>query len=164
MKSVEFEHLFKTYYALLYRVAYDMLHDEEDSHDAVHEIYERVWTKGERLRPETEKAFLVRSVYNHCLNLLDRKEREQQVKQQYPGELSIASADKVEEERLREIRQFVESEMPPDTREVLRLCMEEEKTYAEAASTLNLSVAYVNKHMVRAYKMLRERFNPDKKK
>ena len=164
MKSVEFEHLFKTYYALLYRVAYDMLHDEEDSHDAVHEIYERVWTKGERLRPETEKAFLVRSVYNHCLNLLARKEREQQVKQQYPGELAIASADKVEEERLREIRLFVEKEMPPDTREVLRLCLEEEKSYAEAASTLNLSVAYVNKHMVRAYKMLRERFNPDKKK
>lgn len=164
MNSIEFEHLFKTYYALLYRVAYDMLHDEEDSHDAVHEIFEKIWAKGERLRPETEKAFLVRSVYNHCLNLLARKERELQARQQYPEELAITSADKIEEEKLREIRQFVESKMPPDTREVLWLCMDEEKTYAEAASTLNLSVAYVNKHMVRAYRMLRERFNPDKKK
>ena len=163
MTDQRIEHLFKTYYTLLFRVAYDMLHDEDESHDAVHDVFAAILKKDVALRPDEEKNFLTRCIHNHCANLLLRKGREAELKKQYPRELSVSLRGRQEEEqRLRMIYEFVEKEMPPDTRKVFELCYEEEKSYEETASILNYSVAYVNKHIVKALKMLRERFNPSK--
>lgn len=163
MTDHRIEHLFKTHYTLLFRVAYDMLHDEDESHDAVHDVFAAILKKDVALRPDEETPFLTRCIHNHCANLLLRKGREAELKKQYPRELSISLRGRQEEEqRLRMIYEFIEKEMPPDTRKVLKLCYEEEKNYEETASILNYSVAYVNKHMVKALKMLRERFNPSK--
>lgn len=161
MTSKDFERLFKDYYSLLFRVAYGMLCDEEESHDVVHEVFEAVWTKDVVIQRSTEKEFLVRSVHNRCVNLIARKDREEQLKKLYPLEISFNTGSRAEEEQLRQIYRFIEDEMPPDTRRVLKLCFEEEKSYSEAAAILQYSVAYVNKHIVKALRMLREKFNPD---
>lgn len=160
MENKDFERLFKTYYQLMFRVAYDMLRDEDASHDAVHEVFSSIWKKGKSLRRETEKEFLTRSVHNYCVNVIAKKEREEKLKKLYPIELSLTIGTRAEEERLRQIYSFIENEMPADTSRVLRLCFDEEKSYEETAKMLNFSVAYVNKHIVKALRMLRERFNP----
>ena len=140
-----------------------MLRDEEESHDAVHEVFAVIWKKGEKPKQETEKEFLVRSVHNHCVNVIIRKEREEKLKKLYPLEVSLSLGNKADEERLRQIYSFIENEMPEDTSRVLKLCFDEEKSYGEAATILNYSIAYVNKHIVKALRMLRERFNPKSK-
>lgn len=163
MEGKAFERLFRTYYPLLFRVAYDLLHDAEESHDVVHEVFAAVWSKGIEIQSQTEKAFLVRSVYNHCLNLIARKDREEKLRELYPLELAMSLKPDIEPQQLEQIYRYINEELPPNTREVLKLCFEEEKSYAEAASQLQMSVAYVNKHIVKALRLLRERFNPKKK-
>lgn len=164
MEEKTFSRLFKTYYAKLFRVAYSMLHDEDESHDAVHEVFATIWAKKIMVNPDTENEYLVRCVRNYCINQIVSKEREEKLRKLYPMELSLSQPSHIEEERLRQIETFIDEEMPEKTREVLRLCFGQEKSYAEAASTLQLSVAYVNKHIVKALRLLRERFNPNTKK
>lgn len=158
MKEQEFEHLFKTYYTLLFGVAYDMLHEEEESHDAVHEVFANIWAKGSLPQPAAEKQFLTRSIHNHCVNLIARKERSEKLQKLYPLELSMMQHDRLREERLRQIEQFIEQQLPEETRQVLRLCFEQEKTYAEAATMMKRSVSYINKHIVKALRLLRDHF------
>ena len=164
MEEKTFERLFKTYYTLLFRVAYDLLHDAEESHDAVHEVFEKIWTKNIEVKSQTEKEFLIQSVHNHCLNLIARKEREEKLRELYPLEQSFTLKPDIDPQHLEQIYRYIDEEMPPNTREVLKLCFEEEKSYAEAASQLQLSVAYVNKHIVKALRLLRDRFNPKRSK
>lgn len=160
MTDHQFEHLFKTYYTLLYRVAYDMLHDADESHDAVHEVYANLWKRKTDIRPETERELLLRMVHNHCLNVIGQKERDEKLRRTYPLEMKQTLSASPDEDRLQQIHQYIDNEMPPDTRRVLKLCFEEEKSYKEAASIVQYSVAYVNKHIVKALKLLREKFNP----
>jgi len=164
MTDQQFEHLFKSYYAQLYRVAYDMLHDPEESHDAVHEVFENLWKKKPDIRPVTEKEFLIRMVHNHCVNVIGRKERDEKLRHLYPLEMKLTLSPSHDDEKLNRIKEYIDNEMPPNTRRVLKLCFEEEKSYEEAASIVQYSVAYINKHIVKALKLLREKFNPQHRK
>lgn len=164
MEEQAFTRLFKTYYTLLFRVAYELLHDEVESHDAVHEVFATIWSKHLTIDTKTEREFLVRSVHNQCVNLIARKERDEKLRRLYPLELSATLRPDENDQRLKQIYRFIDQEMPPDTRQVLRLCFDEEKSYAEAAEELHFSVSYINKHIVRALRLLRDRFNPHRKK
>jgi RNA polymerase sigma-70 factor (ECF subfamily) len=63
------------------------------------------------------------------------------------------------EEHLKEVLTYIDTELTPQTRTVLRMCYDEKRKYKEVASELGISVQAVNKHISQALRKLREHFN-----
>ena len=65
------ERLFHDHYEQMYRFAFALLHDNEEARDVVSDVFSRLWDK--QLVPD--RAYLMRSVKNACINLIARKGR-----------------------------------------------------------------------------------------
>ncbi|HEX2969693.1 MAG TPA: RNA polymerase sigma-70 factor [Bacteroidales bacterium] len=71
-----FEVLFSTYYPVMCRYAYSMVHSTETSEDLVSDIFVRIWEHPSVLSVNSSlKAYLIRSVHNTCLNYLTRGQK-----------------------------------------------------------------------------------------
>lgn len=160
MTDEEFDTLFRQSYPKLYRLAFSMLNDQEDSRDVVSGVFADLLDKPHLPAPINE-GYLMAMVHNRSLNLLKHRRVENEVR---AGMLhavqSATSPCLADDDRLVEVLTFIETQLTPQTRRVLTLCFDEKKTYQQAASELGVSVQAINKHISQALRKLRERFNP----
>lgn len=156
----EFDELFRSSYPSLYRYAYSLLRNEDDSRDVVSEVFVKVLEK----KPKTTNmtGYLMAMVHNRALDKLKQQKVENEARQRLLLDYKLfLETDELKEERLKAILQFVENELTPQTQRILRMCYAEKKSYKEVAAELDISVQAVNKHISQALKKLRERFNPN---
>ncbi|MDO4958184.1 MAG: sigma-70 family RNA polymerase sigma factor [Prevotellaceae bacterium] len=159
MTDEEIGELFRSTYPRLYRLAYSLLDDQEESKDVVSGIFMEILDK--HILARDINTYLISMVRNRALDIL----RHRQVKDSVWADLlqeheqSITS-DTPDEEQINEIRLFIEKELTPQTRRILQCCYDDKKSYKEVASELGISVQAVNKHISQALRKLRERFNP----
>ena len=160
MTDEEFDTLFRQSYPKLYRLAFSMLNDQEDSRDVVSGVFADLLDKTHLPAP-TGEGYLMTMVHNRALNLLKHRRVENEVRADM---LHAVQSDTppclADDDRLVEVRTFIETQLTPQTRRVLTLCFDEKKTYQQAASELGVSVQAINKHISQALRKLRERFNP----
>ena len=90
------ERLFHDHYEQMYRFAFALLHDNEEARDVVSDVFSRLWDK--QLVPD--RAYLMRSVKNACINLIARKKRDERLKRLLP--LSEEKLTEEEPSRLEE--------------------------------------------------------------
>lgn len=154
----QFKRLFLHAYGRMYRLAYSLLRDDEESRDVVSEVFAHWWDEGAPLRAATEEAYLLTCVRNRCLNRIARKDLHVKLQRLYPIELSLNESADADEARRVAVARFIDNELPPQMQRVLRLCYGEGLTYRAAADRLGVSVAAVNKYIVGALKRLRARF------
>ena len=160
MTDEEFDTLFRQSYPKLYRLAFSMLNDQEDSRDVVSGVFADLLDKPHLPAPINE-GYLMAMVHNRTLNLLKHRRVENEVRaDMLHAVLSATSPCLADDDRLVEVLTFIETQLTPQTRRVLTLCFDEKKTYQQAASELGVSVQAINKHISQALRKLRERFNP----
>lgn len=155
----EFDELFREEYPRLYRLAYSLLNDAEDSRDVVSGVFADLLDR-QKLTADNPAGYLVAMVRNRSVDLLRHRRVEDEVRQELLREYRVYTSADGHDERISEIRQFIQAELTPQTRRVLGLCYDEKKTYQEVAAELGISVQAVNKHISAALRKLRERFNP----
>lgn len=159
-KNEEFGELFRTTYPRLYRLAYSLLNDQEDSRDVVNDVFAYLLDK-HKPTVDINEGYLLTMVRNRAIDLLRRRRVEDEVRADIISDYKpYVMSESTSSERLKEIQQFIETELTPQTRKVLQLCYDEKKTYQTAASELGVSVQAVNKHISGALRKLREHFNP----
>ena len=160
----DFEMLFRSHFDQLYRLAYSMLGDAEDSRDVVHEVFAQLWETQPRIEQDKTKEYLVRATYNRSLNLIKRKGKLDAIKESYLNELKFSmQADRFDWEKWSQIQDFIQTELPPRTKQAMDLCFGEEKSYKEAAAQMGVGIEAINKHIVTGLRLLREKFrNKDK--
>lgn len=159
MTEEEFDKLFRNSYARLYRLAYSLLHDQEDSRDIVSGVFADLLDKY-KLSSNITEAYLYSMVRSRCIDLLRHRKVEDETRQQMILENRIQTMPDVEhEEHLKEVLTYIDTELTPQTRTVLRMCYDEKRKYKEVASELGISVQAVNKHISQALRKLREHFN-----
>ena len=160
MTDEEFDTLFRQSYPKLYRLAFSMLNDQDDSRDVVSGVFADLLDKPHRPAPVNE-GYLMAMVHNRALNLLKHRRVENEVRaEMLHAVLSDTSPCLADDDRLVEVLTFIETQLTPQTRRVLMLCFDEKKTYQQAASELGVSVQAINKHISQALRKLREHFNP----
>lgn len=158
----EFDELFRSSYPSLYRYAYSLLRDEDDSRDVVSEVFVKVLEK--KLKETVTVGYLMTMVHNKALDKLKLQKVEDEARQRLLHDYKLfLETDELKEERLNAILQFVENELTPQTQRILRMCYAEKKSYKEVAAELDISIQAVNKHISQALKKLRNRFNPPEK-
>lgn len=106
-KEQQLERLFHNHYERMFRLAFALLHDNEEARDVVSDVFSKLWDKFSQeevpkksiskteaskesiskdspskesfLREETASAYLMRSVKNACLNILSKKKRDERL-------------------------------------------------------------------------------------
>lgn len=154
-----FELFFKNNYPAACLVALRYLKDEQQTEDIVQETFMYLWQKRAELKVERNlKQYLFCAVKNRSINYLKReKQFDQQIT---PGMDNYFTddreADFTEEELAARIAGSIES-LPSQCKKIFLLAYQENLTYGEIASALNLSKNTIKTQMGIAYKVLREK-------
>ena len=166
-----FESLYKTYYAVLCKLAKTITHSHELAEEIVDDLFFYLWNHRGELQVVSLQAYLFRSTRNNsekaCRSLAFRKGRitdsidntllcmhEYLTAPEHPlGWL-------LEEEMKNTAKQAV-NELPTECRQVFELSRYEGKKYSEIAQELGISVNTVKYHIKNAIKTLSSRLPAD---
>jgi len=161
MTNEQFDTVFRREYPRLYRLAYAMLRDGEECRDIVSQVMADLYERPPRQCDDAGKlaAYLSQAVRNRCLDYIDHLQVTERVQQLYPLEQQIQSQrDTDRESLLRDVWQYINTELTQQTRQVLMLRYDEELSYEEVADRLQVSVSAVNKHISQGLAKLRSHF------
>ena len=123
------ERLFHDHYEQMYRFAFALLHDNEEARDVVSDVFSRLWDK--QLVPD--RAYLMRSVKNACINLIARKKRDERLKRLLPlseEKLTEEEPSRLEERWLAAV-DCIDHDLTYQTASVIRLCYREGMSYSD---------------------------------
>lgn len=158
MTQQEIEKLFKMYYTRMYRLAFSILYDEDESKDVVSEVFSRLISNDISLRPETTEAYLLMSVRNHCRNVLERKQVRERFLHLQSEEFCESMPSDAEQLRMSELMQYIETYLSPLGREIFRLRYLQDMTCQEVADALGVSRVTVHNHLRESVQRIRTYF------
>lgn len=143
------------------RLAVRLLGDIDEANDVVSDVVAHIVERPATIR-ENAASYLLSSVRNRCLNLLRHKRLSERVHKLLPiGEDTAAEPETFEtEDVLDAMLQFVDTELTPQTRQVVRLRFQEQMSYRQISMRLGISEVAVYKHLAQAISRLKARFNP----
>lgn len=156
-----FEAIFRKYYPQLCAYAFQILQHKEDAEEIVQELFVQLWQKGEMPAIHSSlKAYLFRSVHNHCLNHIRFRKVRQDYALHYREENSgyelQESPDDDQNANLHTLQKAIE-ELPPERKKIFMMIRFEERKYKEVADLLGISVKTVENQMVKAMQFLRSK-------
>ena len=153
--------LFEEHYDRMYLLARVMLHDDEESRDAVSDVFAKIADGSISVKADTAKSFLLTCVRNKCLKTIRAKQVRQRASRllQMDETVEMVPMEK-QTDRLTEVLEFSERELTPQTLRVFRMRYQQRKTYAEIATVLDISEAAVYKHIAQALNKIKQHFNP----
>lgn len=155
-KQEAFTCLYKHYYPQVCHVVIKFVKHKELADDLSQEVFMKIWDHHLQLaHVQSFQAYLVTTTRNHCIDVLKRASRMDEVKAEmirYATELNNQTSDEIiTHEYLKQLSAVYES-LPAQTKEVFKLIKGEGKSYDEVAMLLGVSRSAVNKHLVRSNK------------
>ncbi len=159
----KFRRIYAKYHRLIYHVAYQILHNNEDAEDAVQETFMRVvenFSKNsEPICPKT-KNFLVIICKNVSLNMLRERNRVStaELPDSLPDERTGADPQETSSEKnlVQHVVGAIQS-LPDRYRDCMYMELIQEMSYREIASALGQKPETVRKRLQRGKKLLREK-------
>ena len=161
MKETEIERLFRQYYNRMIRLARTMLYDDEESRDVVSEVFATLVKTD--IMPKNVESYLVMSVRNRCLNLLEHKEVRAKFEQAYTMEARLLSSDDDEslsmmsiEREYEQLMDYARRQLTGQALMVFQMRHLQGMKYQEIADQLGISRVMVYKHLAKAMTTIRE--------
>lgn len=156
------EALYKEHEAELRRFLLGVLRDHQLAGDVLHVTFTKVMTQGHTSREETRKAWLFRVAYHEAMAILRRRTTGDRVvrRMAWSKDATGESADVslMREESVAAVREVIER-LPPDQRQVVRMRIYEEKTFAEISAELNIPLGTALGRMRAAMEKMRARLD-----
>lgn len=139
----------------LLRVAFNVLHDQEEAKDIIQDAFCRLWEKREQLRLTGElKCLMARTVYRLSLDCLSRRRyRERFAKQAEKGLVDVIP-EKVQGDFVPRMLLLVKAAR---SRQIMAKLYQEGKTQEETALELGISRQYIRNVSCETLKVLREK-------
>ncbi len=158
--ATAFKLLFETYYISLCEYAVSIVRHAQVAEDLVQEVYANIWNMKESWTPNhTVKSYLFRAVRNQALNYLKHDKLEKKWVEQVQRNGQAVQVFDPEEHNHSDIEKAIYNaidDLPPKRRIVFVLSRFYQLTYLEIASTLDISVKTVEKHIRLALRELYE--------
>jgi RNA polymerase sigma-70 factor (ECF subfamily) len=161
MKETEIERLFRQYYNRMVRLARTMLYDDEESRDVVSEVFATLVKTD--ITPKNVESYLVMSVRNRCLNLLEHKEVRAKFEQAYTMEARLLSSDNDEglstvsvEKEYEQLMDYARRQLTGQALMVFQMRHLQGMKYQEIANQLGISRVMVYKHLAKAMTTIKE--------
>ena len=162
-----FEYIFKNYYRGLCAYAYTFLNDRNASEEIVQDFFSELWIRHASLEVKLSlKLYIFRGIHNRCINYLKSIAISQRRFEKYTQylleevELLDINTESDEYERLfsdsleNTIREAIDA-LALQQKQVFTLSRFHQKSYAEIATELDISINTVKTQMSRALQKLR---------
>lgn len=156
----EFEAIYLRCFPPAMQLAMGMLHDEDEARDVVQEVFVKLWETETQV--DNALAYVVRSVRNTVLNRIESVDIKERFQRGYSLELPDEESIEEVEARHEAVRKAVAGLLTDRERQVVDKIYAEGMTYKQAATTLEVSEAMINKSVVGALKKLRTYFKSKK--
>ncbi len=160
-KTTDIERLFRQHYERMYRLARTILYDADECRDVVSDVFEHLLREDTVLLPDTEEAYLLRSVRNRCLNIIAHKGVRTRVEKMLIMDEESMFSDR-DDEQLDRLRDIIDHLDPPIRQRILRLRLQQEMTYQEVAQALGVSKVTVYNHLSQAIDIITQTFKQAK--
>ena len=158
MTKKEIESLFKTHYARMYRLALSILCDRDESRDVVSEVFAHLLSRETVLISDTAERYLMQSVRNACLNVLERRLTREQYERMVAAEGRETIGSDEERMQMEELVSYVEHNLPPLTLRIFKERYLHEKTTQEVADSVGVSRMTVHTHLKQSMERIRTFF------
>ncbi len=161
MKSSDFKLLVLPYSTRLYRLAYSLLGNKEESEDIVQEVYLKLWSMRNDLpKYNSIEGLSVRITRNMCLDLLRRRKTtigimKEEGKEAESKVAQAPSEDFEKKERAKIIHKLI-NQLPEPQRSLVYFRHIEEKDYNEISELMEMNENAIRVSISRARKQLRE--------
>ena len=154
----DFRHLFTKEYKHLYYYSLQITRQPEASKDIVSEVFARVWEHWADFQQENMSSMLMVAVRRKCIDFL----RSNVVASKY-AKYYIRSVDEAYVQDSVHYNQQLQIEammklLPEPTRTILYKCYVEHLKYDEVAKLLRIHHDTVKRHIMKALKMLRDKY------
>lgn len=160
-----FENLFDEYFDELHRFVWSYVEREDIAEEIVQEVFVKVWKQRHKLDPNRKiKSFLYQVARNLSIDFLRHRSRvlewqdEKKALHKFSNNPTFLD-DKLDKQmKLEDVKKAIQ-QLPERRRLIFVLSRYNRMTYKEIAETLDISVNTVETQIVRALKMLREKFS-----
>jgi len=155
-----FQHLFLTYYDLIYSTSLLYTKVHEMAEDVAQQVFLKVWEKREALATiEKFDAWLFIMTRNEVINIL-RKQSSHRHYLHHLQEMFREEGDSPEDQLIikqrRAIIQLAVENLPPQQRQAWRLSRDKGLSYEEIAADMGISINTVRGHISTALRSMRE--------
>ena len=154
-KTRHIESLFKQHYQAMYRLAFMMLHDKEESRDIVHDVFARLLDGDIRFDSGKAEAFLLSCVRNACLNVMRSQDSRERAMRDFPIDDENTSDSEAFESEIKALQDGISLLTPPVCREIILLHYRYGLTFKQIATQLGVSETTIYKHLRNALNQLR---------
>ena len=167
MKKEEIAQLFRQHYGQMFQLARRMIYDDEESRDVVSEVFATLIKTD--ILPKNIEGYLMASVRNRCLNLLEHKDVRAKFEHAYTLEMkqNVATDDETfsytsVEQCYQQMMSFAKRHLSAQTLTVFRMRHIDGMKYQEIADQLGISRVMVYKHLAKAMHTIKEYKNQKK--
>lgn len=141
------------------RFTTSLLKDQEEAENMVQDVFIKIWVKREHIKPDYNfNSYLFTCLKNMAFDYFKKMEKSEQLRKNYMEAMKIAEEDEREENerRINLVIAAVDS-LSVKRRQILKLNVEEGKSYQEIAEFLRISKNTVKNQLVKAKQILREK-------
>ncbi|QRR02335.1 RNA polymerase sigma factor [Dyadobacter sandarakinus] len=154
-----FAELYNYYKAPALRFTFSLLKDEEEAENMVQDVFIKIWVKRAQIKPDYNfNSYLFTCLRNMAFDHFKKMEKSEQLRRHYMENMNLAAEDgKEEDERRISLVQAAVESLSIKRKLILRLNVEEGKSYQEIAEFLRISKNTVKNQLVKAKQILREK-------
>lgn len=154
-----FEKIYQCYSPRIYLNILRMVKSVEDAQEILQDVFIKVWEKRELIDPEQSfKAYIFQISRFTVYNFIRKVNLDKKLKAYLTHENSELYTHIEEAIAYRENDQFVIDtieKLPPQRKQIYKLCKIEGKSYAEVGQQLGISPSTINDHIVKATRFLK---------
>lgn len=157
--GINFKNLYQSNFAMLYLHALKMLGDGELAKDVVQEVFTNLWSKRDELTILTNpRSYLVQAVKNKILDIYAHNKVIRKFQHTIPSDFYVDQQEQSNENILLEQVEKEISLLPEQMRKIFEMSHLQEKSNAQIAEELQISINTVKTHIGRALKKIRFKF------
>ena len=157
MNAKQFKHIYYPYREKMYRIAFRLLENTEQTEDAVQEAYMKLWNNRHELKDIVQpEAYTITILRNICLNQI--RWRKDKIVVDYDWEMADRLSLDLEIE-LKDDLSFLEklmNKLPEHIRQIIELRHNKGYSYDEISEITGLDIAHIRVVVSRARKTLRD--------
>ena len=157
MTKSELEILFKTHYAAMFRLAVSLLYDADEARDVVSDVFASLLDGG-----DNAQGFLLTCVRNSCINVIRHKQMRERFIKLYSTSAEPLADSPDDSMMLAELRDYIDSHLPPLTRRIFTLRYLQDMTCQQVADAVGVSRVTVHHHLSQSLEKTNAYFNNSK--
>lgn len=139
-----------------------ILKDEEEAENMLQEVFIKIWDRREQIKPENNfHSYLFVCLRNMAFDYLRKAEKNEIMRQQYMERMETTTQDDEKEDKESKIQILYSAvnSLSEKRKQILKLNVEEGKSYQEIAESMNISKNTVKNQLIKAKQIIRQKLD-----